>query len=91
MGLFLPRSVPGAPVIRAGFQSPEGAGSGLQYARRVSDQQPACPAPVAPDGSVGAGGWGALGFGVAYGALTLAPVPKNVLSISAVVGASSAF
>lgn len=127
MGLFLPRSVPGTPAIRAGLQNPEGADSGLQYARRVSDQQPARPAPAAPDGSVGAaeqeprtavakatlllavlgaltvavvlfpipsveeirtivagaGGWGALGFGVAYAALTLAPVPKNVLSIGA--------
>lgn len=30
-----------------------------------------------------AGWWGPLGFGVAYAALTLAPVPKNVLSIAA--------
>lgn len=30
-----------------------------------------------------AGWWGPLGFGAAYAALTLAPVPKNVLSIAA--------
>ncbi|WP_084479351.1 TVP38/TMEM64 family protein [Nesterenkonia sp. AN1] len=30
-----------------------------------------------------AGWWGPLGFGAAYAALTLAPVPKNVLSIGA--------
>lgn len=31
----------------------------------------------------GAGWWGPLGFGLGYAALTLAPVPKNVLSIGA--------
>ncbi|MCH8563617.1 TVP38/TMEM64 family protein [Nesterenkonia sp. YGD6] len=31
----------------------------------------------------GTGWWGPIGFGIAYAALTLAPVPKNVLSIGA--------
>ncbi|WP_084479750.1 MULTISPECIES: TVP38/TMEM64 family protein [Nesterenkonia] len=31
----------------------------------------------------GAGWWGPFGFGIGYAALTLAPVPKNVLSIGA--------